>query len=70
MENPMKLSYEQVKKLNEVAKENFEVAKGMLDMANSILGTKYGWLAKEVVWFDDPEKGYGSGVHSAIAWAE
>lgn len=36
---------------------NFDKAQGMLEMLNDILGTKYGFLAKRVVWFDNPDGG-------------
>ena len=73
MENPMKLTKEQVMKLNKLAQENFEAAQIALDIANSVLGTEYGWLAKEVVWFENPDGGTAgkyAHAHSAIAWAE
>lgn len=70
MAQEMKLTRTQIEMLNNLAQTNLEKAQGMLDGMNEILGTRYGWLAKEVVWFEDPDKGYGGGVHSAIAWAE
>lgn len=45
---------ERIGRINAVAQENFEKAKGMLDMLNEIYGTKYGWLNKRVVFFDEP----------------
>ena len=73
MEKKMLLTVEQVKKLNALAQVNFEAAKAALDIANSVLGTKYGWLAKEVVWFENPDASTAekyAHAHSAIAWAE
>ena len=46
---------EQIRKINEVAQENFDRAKGMLDMLNELTGLKLGWLAKRVVVFDNPD---------------
>lgn len=34
--------------------ENYDVAKGMLQMLNAIYGTQYGLLGKRVVRFDCP----------------
>lgn len=45
---------ERIQKINEVAQENFEKAQGMLEMLNEICGTKFGWLAKRVVIFENP----------------
>lgn len=41
--------------INETAKQNFEKAQGMLEMLNTLYGTKYGWLAKRVVRFENPD---------------
>lgn len=46
---------EQIRKINEVAQENFDRAQGMLDMLNGLSGLKLGWLAKRVVVFDNPD---------------
>lgn len=46
---------ERIKKINEVAQENFDKAQGMLEMLNEICGTKFGWLAKRVVIFENPD---------------
>lgn len=35
--------------------ENWEKAQGMLEMLNAIYGTKYGFLGKRVVRFEDPD---------------
>lgn len=43
-----------IKKINEVALEDFDRAKGMLDAVNMIAGLHYGWLNRRVVWFDNP----------------
>ena len=45
---------EVIQAINLVAKENFEVAKVMLEGCNYHWGTAYGWLNKRVVIFDDP----------------
>ena len=42
-----------VEKIN--SEPNFDKAQGMLEMLNDILGTKYGFLAKCVVRFDNPD---------------
>lgn len=72
--NEMKLTKAQVKTLNEIAKTNFQKAQAMLDGINLVLGTDYGWLAKEVVWFETHDKEnvaerYAH-VHDAYAWAK
>ena len=41
--------------INETAKQNFEKAQGMLEMLNILYGTKYGWLAKRVCRFENPD---------------
>lgn len=46
---------EMINELNCIAQENFEKAKAMLDGINMVLGTKYGWLNKRVVFFDEPD---------------
>lgn len=46
---------ERIKHINEVAQENFDMAQGMLEMLNEICGTKFGWLAKRVVIFENPD---------------
>lgn len=46
---------ERVKKINHTATENFEKAKGMLEMFNDIYGTDYGWLNKRVVMYETLE---------------
>ena len=45
---------EVISKINGVAIENFEVAEGMLEVVNDIMGTKFGWLNRRVVIFDNP----------------
>ena len=72
-EPKMKLTRAQVETLNRMAHTNWEYAKGMLDGMNEILGTKYGWLGKEVVWFEEPDADTArkyAAAHSAIAWTE
>lgn len=71
--NEMKLTKAQVKELNRVAQEDFPKAQAMLDGINLVLGTDYGWLAKEVVWFETHDKEnvaerYAH-CHDAYAWA-
>lgn len=63
----MKLSKKQIETLNNVAKEDFDKARAMLDGINMVLGTHYDWIAKRVVWFEDA---YGKVAHDAWAWAE
>ena len=46
---------ERINKINETAVENFEKAKGMLEMFNDIYGTQYGFLGKRVVIFENPD---------------
>lgn len=41
-----------VRKLNEIAQEDFEKAKVMLDGINLVSERKYGWLNKRVVFYD------------------
>ena len=63
---------EMVKRLNEMAQENFEKAEAMLDGINLVLGTEYGWLNKRVVFFDDTSSvasKYAT-AHDAYAHAE
>ena len=69
-EPKMKLTKAQVISLNELAKTNWERAQGMLDGMNEILGTKYGWLAKRVVWFEDPDGNKYAACHDALVWTE
>lgn len=44
---------EMVSKLNELAQEDFEKAKAMLDGINMVLGTQFEWLNKRVVFVDE-----------------
>ena len=59
--------------LNKTAQEDFDKAKSMLEGINLVLGTKYSWLAKRVVFFDNPDgrpaEKY-AGVHDAYDYAE
>ena len=67
------LTKEMIKKLNETAVVDFDKAKAMLDGINMVLGTKYGWLAKRVVFFDNPDASACfkyCGVHDAEVWAD
>ena len=67
------LSKEAIKKLNEIAIEDFDKAEAMLDGINMVLGTKYGWLKRRVVFFDEPDATtcikYRN-VHDAWAYAK
>ena len=51
----MKITAGMIKEINHVALENFDKAQGMLDMLNALCGTKYGWLAKRVIRFENPD---------------
>lgn len=68
----MKLTKEMISNLNECAQNDFEKAKAMLEGINMVLGTKYGWLGKRVVWFEEPDAStcikYAH-AHDAWAWA-
>lgn len=66
----MKVSQETIKKINLVAQENFDRARGMLTMLNELAGTEFGWLNKRVVWFEEPEKKYHSPCHDLWATME
>lgn len=46
---------ERIKTINETAQRNFEKAQGMLEMLNDLCGTKFGWLSKRVVYFEEPD---------------
>ena len=68
----MKLKKDQVRKLNLTAQEDFSKAQAMLDGINLVLGTSYGWLAKRVVVFDNPNGSTAeryAHVNDAYAWA-
>ena len=56
---------EMVSKLNELAQQDFEKAKAMLDGINMVLGTQFEWLNKRVVFFDEYRK-----AHDAWCYAE
>lgn len=62
---------ERIKKINDTAIENFEKATGMLEMLNEICGTRYGWLNKRVVFFENPDGSVAeryAKAHDAWAW--
>lgn len=66
------MTKEMIKNLNETAAANFDKAQAMLDGINMVLGTKYGWLAKRVVFFDDPDASTCfkyRGAHDAYTYA-
>ena len=54
-----------VSKLNELAQEDFEKAKATLDGINMVLETKFGWINKRVVFFDEYRN-----AHDAWTYAE
>lgn len=69
----IKMTKEMINTLNELALVDFDKAKAMLDGANLVLGTKYGWLARRVVWFENPDGGTAAmyaAAHDAWAWAD
>lgn len=62
---------ERIKHINEVAQENFDKAQGMLEMMNEICGTKFGWLNKRVVFFENPDASVAekyAHAHDAYMW--
>lgn len=66
----MKMNKETISKLNNMAQEDFEKAQAMLEGINLALGTKYGWLNKRVVFFDEPDKStHIKYQHAHDAWA-
>lgn len=65
----MKLTKEQVSKLNTIAQEDFEKAKAMLDGINMVLGTDYGWLYKRVIFSDDTRSVAARYATCHDAWA-
>lgn len=69
----MKLTKSQVRSLNETAQNDFQKAQDMLAGINMVLGTKYDWLAKRVVWFEKPEGSTAekyAAVHDAYVYAK
>ncbi len=69
----IKLTKAQVSTLNKIAKYDFQKAQAMLDGINMVLDTQYGWLAKRVVWFENPNGSVAekyAHVHDAFACAE
>ena len=51
--------------------ENFDKAQGMLDMFNVIYCTRYGFLNKRVVRFDNPDGSVAERyAHCHDVWAE
>ena len=59
--------------LNTIAQENFEKAKEMLEGINLLLNTRYAFLNKRVVFFDDPDASTCvkyENAHDAWAYAE
>lgn len=66
----MMMNREQVSVINAAAQQNFETAKAMLEAINMVLGTKYGWLNKRVVEFENPDASTCEKyAHCHDAWA-
>lgn len=62
---------EMIKKINTTAQEDFEKAQAMLDGVNLVLGAKFGWLAKRVVRFENPDGSVAERyAHANDAYAE
>lgn len=60
---------ELIEKINH--EENFDKAQGMLEMLNAVYGTKFGFLNKRVVRFENPEASTCEKyAHCHDAWAE
>ena len=51
----MKVNKETFRVLNSLAQLDFKQAEAMLRGINLVLGTKYGWLNRRVVYFDNPD---------------
>ena len=65
----MKTIVERLKEINAEAQINWEKAQGMLEMMNDIFGTQFGWLAKRVVIFENPNGSVAeryAAVHDAV----
>lgn len=59
--------------LNAIAREDFTKAQAMLEGINLAMGTKFGWLNKRVVFFDNPDADTAekyAHAHDAFTWAE
>lgn len=63
MENAMTRA--QIKELNAIAQADFKTADAMLKGINLVLGTKYDWLNRRVVYWEN-----GVGYHDAWACAK
>ena len=51
--------------------ENFDKAQGMLEMLNTMCGTKFGFLNKRVVRFENPDApSHEKYAHCHDAWVE
>lgn len=62
---------ERIARINEMAQQNFDRAQGMLDMLNEICGTKFGWLNKRVVIFENPDGTVAERyAHAHDAWLQ
>ena len=62
---------ERIDNINRVAAVNFDRAQGMLDMLNDIYGTRFGWLNRRVVIFENPDAGTAAKYahcHDAFMW--
>ena len=54
-EDEMKMTKTMISELNKIAQEDFDKAQVMLDGINLVMGTKYDWLNRRVVFFDEPD---------------
>lgn len=62
-----------IKYINEMAQVSFEKAEGMLEMLNEICGTKFGFLNKRVVIFENPDGSPAekyAHAHDAYVWLQ
>ena len=62
-----------IKTLNTIAEKDFAKAQAMLEGINLAFDTKYGWLNKRVVFFDNPDGSTAekyAHAHDAYAYAE
>lgn len=59
-----KLTKEQAFQLNTVAQMDFNTAIAMLNGVNLVLGTRFSWVNKRVVFIDE------TGIHDAYACAD
>lgn len=72
-ESEKEMTKKMISELNAIAQEDFEKAQSMLEGINMVLGTQYGWLAKRVVFFDNPNGNVAekyAAAHDAWCYAE